>query len=53
VYAFKHVKPGEKPTRYAGTGGSEATFYPRKKYLGLGFTDLGRWKQLQDENPEL
>ena len=55
VYALKRVQAGEKAAEVCRQMGiSEATFYPwKKKYDGLGVSELGRLKQLEEENGRL
>lgn len=55
VYALKRVQAGEKAAEVCRQMGiSEATFYLwKKKYDGLGVSELGRLKQLEEENGRL
>lgn len=55
AFALRQADSGtaiEEITRKLGV--SEATFYRwRKKYAGLGFAELRRLKQLEEENRQL
>ena len=55
VYALKQVEVGEKATEVCRKMGvSEATFYNwKKKYKGMGLSELRRMKELEDENRRL
>lgn len=55
VYALKRVEAGAKANEVCRQlGVSEAAFYQwKKKYAGLGVTELGRLKQLEEENGRL
>lgn len=55
VYALKQVELGEKATEVCRKMGvSEATFYNwKKKYKGMGLSELRRMKELEDENRRL
>ena len=55
VYALKQVELGEKtPEVCRKLGVSEATFYNwKKKYKGMGLSELRRMKELEDENRRL
>ncbi len=55
VYALKRVEAGAKGGEVCRElGVSEATFYVwKKKYGGMGVAELGRLKQLEDENQRL
>lgn len=55
VYALKRVEGGEKVTEVCREMGvSEAAFYYwKKKYSGMGVSELGRLKQLEEENNRL
>lgn len=55
VYALKRVEGGEKAAEICREMGiSEATFYYwRKRYTGMGVSELGRLKQLEEENNRL
>ena len=55
IYALKRVESGDKASEVCRQlGVSEATFYLwKKKYDGMGVTELGRLKQLEDENQRL
>ena len=55
IYALKRVEGGEKAVEVCRqVGVSEATFYQWKKcYAGLGVSELGRLRQLEDENGRL
>ena len=55
VYALKRVEGSEKASDVCREMGiSEATFYYwKKKYSGMGVSELGRLKQLEEENNRL
>jgi len=55
IYALKRVESGDKANEVCRQlGVSEATFYLwKKKYGGMGVSELGRLKQLEDENQRL
>ena len=55
VYALKRVEAGEKAAEVCRQMGiSDATFYYwKKKYGGMGVSELGRLKQLEEENSRL
>ncbi len=55
IYALKRVEGGARGSEVCRElGVSEATFYLwKKKYGGLGISELGRLKQLEDENQRL
>lgn len=55
VYALKQAELGEKVTEICRKMGvSEATFYTwRKKYKGMGVSELRRMKELEEENRRL
>ena len=55
IYALKRVEAGAKANEVCRQlGVSEATFYQwKKKYAGMGVRELGRLKQLEDENQRL
>ena len=55
VYALGQVEAGEKVADICRKMGiSDATFYNwRKKYAGMGVSELRRLKQLEDENGRL
>lgn len=55
VYALKQAELGEKvPEICRKLGVAEATFYNwKKKYKGLGVSELRRLKALEDENRRL
>lgn len=55
VYALKQAELGEKITDICRKMGvAEATFYNwRKKYAGLGVSELRRLKELEEENRRL
>ena len=55
IYALKRVESGAKASEVCRQlGVSEATFYLwKKKYGGMGVSELGRLKQLADENERL
>lgn len=55
IYALKRVEGGEKAVEVCRqVGVSEATFYQwKKRYAGLGVSELGRLRQLEDENGRL
>jgi putative transposase len=55
IYALKSVEAGDKANEVCRQlGVSEATFYLwKKKYGGMGVSELGRLKQLEDENQRL
>ena len=55
VYALKQAELGEKVTEICRKMGvAEATFYTwRKKYKGMGLSELRRMKELEEENRRL
>jgi putative transposase len=55
IYALKRVESGDQANEVCRQlGVSEATFYLwKKKYGGMGVSELGRLKQLEDENQRL
>ena len=55
VYALRRVAAGEQANEVCRQMGvSEAAFYQwKKKYAGMGVSELGRLKQLEDENQRL
>jgi putative transposase len=55
IYALRQVEGGKKATEVCREMGiSEPTFYNwKKKYAGLGVSDLRRLKQLEEENSKL
>lgn len=55
VYALKQAELGEKATEICRKMGvSEATFYNwKKKYKGMGVSELRRMKELELENRRL
>jgi len=55
IYALKRVEAGDKVTEVCRQlVVSEATFYLwKKKYGGMGVSELGWLKQLEDENQRL
>ena len=55
VYALKQAELGEKVTEICRKMGvAEATFYTwRKKYKGMGVSELRRMKELEEENRRL
>lgn len=55
IYALRRVEAGAKANEVCRQMGvSEPTFYQwKKKYAGMGVTELGRLKQLQEENHQL
>nr|WP_145924845.1 IS3 family transposase [Syntrophotalea acetylenivorans] len=55
AFALKQAEPGTKVAEVCRKMGiSEATFYSwKKKYGGLGVSELRRLKQLEEENPQL
>ena len=55
VYALKRVEGGEKAAEVCRQMGvSEATFYNwKKKFGGLGVSELGRLRQLEEDNNRL
>lgn len=55
VYALKRVESGEKASEVCRQMGvSEASFYEwKKKFAGMGVSELGRLRQLQEENSQL
>jgi len=55
VYALKQAEGGTAVTEVCRKlGVSEATFYLwKKKYAGMGMTELRRLKQLEEENRKL
>jgi putative transposase len=54
-YALRHAETGTKVSEVCRKiGVAEATFYNwKKKYGGLGVSELGRLKQLEEENGQL
>jgi putative transposase len=55
VYALRRVEGGEKAVEVCRElGVSEASFYQwKKRYSGLGVSELGRLRQLEEENRRL
>jgi putative transposase len=55
IYALKRAEGGERAVEICRQlGVSEASFYQwKKKYAGLGVSELGRLRQLEDENSRL
>ena len=55
VYALKRVEGGEKASQVCREMGvSEASFYQwKKKFGGMGVSELGRLRQLEEENNRL
>lgn len=55
IYALKQVDGGETATTICRKMGvSEATFYNwKKKYSGMGVSDVRELRQLRDENAKL
>lgn len=55
VYALKQVELGEPVTELCRKMGiSEATYYNwKKKYKGMGVSELRRMKELEEENRRL
>ena len=55
IYTLKRVEGGEKAVEVCRQMGvSEATFYHwKKRYAGLGVSELGKLRQLEDENGRL
>jgi putative transposase len=55
IYALRQVEGGKKATEVCREMGiSEPTFYNwKKKYAGLGVSELRRLKQLEEENGKL
>ena len=55
VYALKQAELGEKaPDICRKMGVAEATFYNwKKKYKGMGVSELRRMKELEEENRRL
>ncbi len=55
IYALKRVEGGEKAAEVCRQMGvSEASFYLwKKKYGGMGVTELSRLRQLEEENSRL
>ena len=55
IYALKRVEGGEKVSEVCREMGvSEASFYTwRKKFGGMGVSELGRLRQLEEENSRL
>jgi len=55
VWALKRVEGGEKVSEVCRElGVSEASFYSwRKKFGGMGVSELGRLRQLEEENSRL
>ena len=55
IYALKRVEGGEKASEVCREMGvSEASFYAwKKKFSGMGVGELGRLRQLEEENNRL
>ena len=55
VYALKQAEVGERVSEICRKMGvAEATFYNwKKKYKGMGITELRRMKELEEENRKL
>ena len=55
AYVLRHAEAGTPVADVCrGMGISEATFYVwRKKYASMGVTELGKLRQLEDENARL
>jgi putative transposase len=54
AYAIRQVEQGRRRRAMPKMGISEQTFYAwKKKYAGMGLTELKRVKQLEDENRRL
>lgn len=55
VYALKQAEVGERVSEICRKMGvAEATFYNwKKKYKGMGITELRRMKELEEENRRL
>ena len=55
IYALKRVEGGEKASEVCREMGvSEASFYAwKKKFSGMGVIELGRLRQLEEENNRL
>ena len=55
IYALKRVDGGEKAAEVCRQMGvSEASFYAwKKKFSGMGVSELGRLRQLEEENNRL
>ena len=55
IYALKRVEGGEKASEVCREMGvSEASFYAwKKKFSGMGVSELGRLRQLEEENNRL
>ena len=55
VYALKRVEGGEKASQVCREMGvSEASFYQwKRKFGGMGVSELGRLRQLEEENNRL
>lgn len=55
VYALKRVEAGERASEVCRQMGvSEGCFYQwKKKFAGMGVSELGRLRQLQEENSQL
>ena len=55
IWALKRVEGGEKVSQVCRElGVSEASFYSwRKKFGGMGVSELGRLRQLEEENSRL
>lgn len=55
MFALKQAETGNRVEEVCGQLGiSEATFYnQKKKYSGLGVTELRRLRQLEEENAKL
>lgn len=55
IYALRHVEGGRKIAEVCREMGvSEQTYHRwRKKYAGMGVSELRRLKQLEDENASL
>lgn len=55
VYALKRVEGGQKASEVCRQMGvSEASFYQwKKKFSGMGVSELAKLRQLQEENNQL
>lgn len=55
IYALKRVEGGEKAAEVCRQMGvSEASFYAwKKRFSGMGVSELGRLRQLEEENNRL
>lgn len=54
IYALKRVESGVKGLEICREMGSEATLYNwKRRYAGMGVGELGRLKQLEEENRKL